>query len=182
LNELNIKKNTFLYLGSLYGKRDPKLLIDLFLTLIDIIADAKLIFVGSSISLSNYSIPADKLNNFEVIEWTDEPEKYIEEAEVLLDYNANIEEDVFLSSKLTKYIGFNRKVLVLSGKNSAPQIFLNNKANLGIWNVGFSNNVFVQKAIEVMNSDILDWSKRAEFCKSKNAPIQIKNLIESVVL
>jgi glycosyltransferase involved in cell wall biosynthesis len=179
-NSLAIKKNTFLYLGSLYGKRNPEVLIDMFIILLDTIADAKLIFVGSAISLSDYSIPRDKLKNFKVVGWTDNPEKHIEEAEILLDYNANIENDVFIASKLTKYVGYNRKILALSGKHSAPEDFIENQENIGIWNASFLKKDFVQKSIQALNTDISDWSKRAKFCKSKNADIQIKEFVELV--
>jgi hypothetical protein len=177
LNNRYIKKNTFLYLGSLYGKRDPETLIIMFLDLLEVVSDAKLIFVGSSIILADYLIPEEKLKNFEVVDWTDSPEKYIEEAEILLDYNANIDNDVFLSSKLTKYLAYNRKVLILSGINSAPEQFSFSKENSGIWNVTFSKSNFIETAIIALNRDIFDWSDRIEFCRTKSAVIQIKELI-----
>jgi glycosyltransferase involved in cell wall biosynthesis len=181
LNDLFIKKNTFLYLGSLYGKRDPKTLVDMFLNLLNTIVDARLIFVGSSINLSDYSIPKNKLNNFETVKWTDNPEKYIEESEILLDYNADIENDVFIASKLIKYIGYSRKILVLSAKNSAPEQFIANQQNIGIWNASFSNNDFIEKAVKAMNTKILDWSKRQEFCNSKNAHPLVEKLIDKII-
>jgi hypothetical protein len=152
----------------------------MFLALLDIVIDARLIFVGSSINLSDYSIPENKYNNFKVVDWTDIPEKYIEESDILLDYNANIENDVFISSKLTKYIGYNRKILVLSGDNSAPKQFIADQHNLGIWNSGFSTDDFVCKALEALQTDFSKWNKRIEFCKSKNASVQIRELIDLV--
>ena len=178
LSKLKIRKNTFLYLGSLYGKRDAKTLINEFLTLLDVVLDAKLILVGSAIDLSNHEIPTEKIKNFEVVGWSDNPEKYIEAAEILLDYNANINEDVFLSSKLTKYISYNRKVLILSAGKSAPEQFIANKENLGIWNTTFSENNFVQNATDSLNTEISNWSERSKFCKSINSDIQVAKFID----
>jgi glycosyltransferase involved in cell wall biosynthesis len=115
-------KNIFLFAGSLYNKRNPQKLIDAFALFIKSVPDAKLIFLGSM--QTRPVIPEDLNQSVEIIGWTDFPEQYMNSAGVLIDIDAEIEEDVFISSKLNNYIYYNKPILIISQPGSPSRRFL----------------------------------------------------------
>ncbi|WP_133159985.1 hypothetical protein [Cloacibacterium normanense] len=180
LEENRIERGTFLYLGSIYGKRDPSFLISQFLILIEKYNFVKLKFVGSDIDILKYNIPKHRIKNFEVISWTDNVEKYIASSEVLLDLNANIEKDVFLSSKLSKYLSYNRKILVMCAKESAPAILINDNPNIGVWKFQYNLDNFIDLSSEILNTNFSNWIYRKKLCFDFSAKNQTSHLIERI--
>lgn len=177
LDEKKIVKNSFLYLGSVYGKRDPHVLIKTFLSLLEKVPDARLVFVGSRINLGNFEIPPKSRSNFVSIDWTEDVEKYIQEAEVLIDYNANIQGDVFLSSKLSKYIGYNRKILVICTKSSAPAFCFRNEENINITLSLYDQESIVEKCCQLLNLKPIEWEYRKRLVKN----LQTENIINDLI-
>jgi glycosyltransferase involved in cell wall biosynthesis len=177
LDTSKIKKNSFLYLGSIYGKRNPQFLIDGFISFLDSVCDAKLIFVGSNINLENYNIPNDKKSNFGIVPWTDQVDNFIAEAEVLIDFNANIEEDVYLSSKLSKYLSYNRKIFCVCAENSAPDLFISSDLNFTTFKTIYSKSSFEKDLLNTLIHKGQDWESRKDFIKTYSIQNQIFNLL-----
>ena len=89
------------------------------------------------------------------------------EADLLIDIDADIENDVFISSKFFNYLMINRKILCITGKNSPvtsviskynfEQIFVTNHNSENIFNIidsissnhltSFSRNELVVKIL-----------------------------------
>lgn len=183
LDSQKIVKNTFLYVGSLYGKRNPKVLIDSFLVLIKKVPDARLTFLGTAINLADYAIPEAYEKHFVVIGYTDNVDHYIAETEVLIDYNANIKEDVFISSKLSKYLSYNRKIILLCAENSAPDHFITLPSELGVWKCVFSKDQFSIIAQEALAVEQCDWTTRITFgsnFKAKNETLKIIEKLKEI--
>lgn len=118
LNE-NHKTITFLYAGYLYGPRKVGLLLRAFERFQKEKPNAKLIFVG------NHS--KDHFSGFEhlikegVVEcygFTKDIEPFYQMADVLIDLNADIINDVFLSSKVCNYLSYEKPILVISQDGS----------------------------------------------------------------
>lgn len=107
----------FVYLGSLYGLRTPKYLIEAFRKFVKDCPSAKLVFVGTNSSILNY-VTGDIRSNIEVKPFTDCPEQYFQDATALLDIDADFDNDIFLSSKFTNYIFVNRPIICETGKGS----------------------------------------------------------------
>lgn len=180
LDSQKLVKNTFLYLGSLYGKRNPKVLINSFLKLLEKVPDARLLFLGTAINLADYAIPKAYEKHFVVIGYTDNVDHYIAEAEVLIDYNANIINDVFISSKLSKYLSYNRKIIMLCAENSAPDLFIAQSSDLGVWKCLFSRDEFSQIAQEALRVEQFDWTTRVTFSSNLKAKYETLKIIEKL--
>ncbi|MFN4299823.1 MAG: hypothetical protein ACK4EX_08860 [Thermaurantimonas sp.] len=107
------EKNTFLYLGTLYEKRNPQLIIDAFLEFNKINNGSKFLFVGENKCKSLF-IPQELSMNIIFNEWTSNPEIFINKSSVLVDIDANIPNDVFISSKLSQYLMYDKPILCIT--------------------------------------------------------------------
>ena len=57
----------------------------------------------------------------------EKPEDYIRKSSVLIDIDADIANDVFISSKLIQYLSYDRTILCISPENSPARKLLQNK-------------------------------------------------------
>ena len=112
-----IEPRSFLYLGTLYNKRNPEKIIKAFRMIQKEEPEAKLYFIGDN-RCPNLDIDPDN-NAIYFIDWTDNPGEYVNRAGILLDIDANHENDVFISSKLNNYLFFDRIILCVT-PNSSP--------------------------------------------------------------
>ena len=111
---------SFLYLGSIYGKRDPKPLFDAFNEIMNKIPNIELVLAGTKLNKEDlFATYSNFKNGLKFIEWTDQPNELIKNCSVLIDLNADIPGDVFISSKLMRYLGFDKPILVIGNEESA---------------------------------------------------------------
>lgn len=111
--------NNFIYTGGIYGVRKTEYIIEGFEKLLEIYPDSRLLFVGSyssAISLSGYLPETIMKINF--IPYTKDLDPYYSCATALIDIDADIENDVFISSKMPIYLMINRTIISETGKNS----------------------------------------------------------------
>lgn len=117
------EEDSFLYLGSIYGKRDPRRLIEAFDRFSERHKNVSLYLVGpiqpGKVIIGNLLKERIKLTG-----WTDDPKAYIKKCSVLIDLDANTPDDVFISSKLTNYIGYDRIILCITSENSPSRKFV----------------------------------------------------------
>ncbi len=119
------KDNYFLYTGGLYGPRSVIFLFQAFKLLLKKYPNSYLEFVGSVISESDLST-LDALERKKVLihPYTKNLKPFYERSTALIDIDANIENDVFLSSKITNYLLINRVIISETGINSpSRQLF-----------------------------------------------------------
>lgn len=119
LPQNNEKTKIFVYTGGIYGVRKADYLLKGFEKLVKIYPDSKLIFVGTQ----SKSLPLEELNSetllkIEVHSFTKDLSHYYNYATALIDIDADLENDVFLSSKMTNYLLIDRIVISETGKNS----------------------------------------------------------------
>jgi len=110
---------TFLYAGSLYGPRNIDALLAGFEQYHKKHPEARLVFVGNRYSTDFTGF--EQLLNSGAIECHDfraEMAAFYEQADVLIDLNADIENDVFLSSKVCNYLSYNKSILTISEDGS----------------------------------------------------------------
>lgn len=126
-NDKNSSRRTisFLYLGSLYLKRSAEKIIKAFINFSNKQPLTNLYFVGN-ISNVNKKYYSDICENIFFSDWTDNPIEYISKSDVLIDIDADIEGDVFMSSKLPFYLNIDKIVLSITPKNSPARIILEN--------------------------------------------------------
>ncbi|AZA75233.1 glycosyltransferase family protein [Chryseobacterium indoltheticum] len=123
----NTDKNIFLYTGGIYGARNPEYLLEGFNKLLKKYPESQLIFVGSS-------LPNKTLNKFseEVIDkilflpFTVDLVPYYSMATALLDIDSDVENDIFLSSKIMNYLMVDRIIISETGFNSPSRHLFKN--------------------------------------------------------
>lgn len=109
----------FLYTGSFYGARHPVNFIKAFKRLVcegyDIYAD----FVGTGDILKWVpEIDSETSKRINVYPRTSNLDPFYKRASVLVDIDADLEDDIFLSSKLINYLKIKRPILCVTNINS----------------------------------------------------------------
>lgn len=119
--------NQFIYTGGIYGARKVTYLFEAFEHLLEIYPDSSLIFVGSYIPPSSLrNLKKLTVEKIEVFPYTVELDKYYSNATALIDIDADIKDDVFLSSKIINYIMVNRIIISETGNNSPSRRLFRN--------------------------------------------------------
>ena len=110
---------TFLYAGCIYGPRRIDTLLTGFEKYHKKYPQSRLVFVGN---LYNTDFTGfEHLLNSGAIErhnFTTEISAFYKNADVLIDLNADIKNDVFLSSKVCNYLSYNKPILTISQDGS----------------------------------------------------------------
>lgn len=110
-------ENLLLYTGSLYGKRNPVHFFKAFKRLLAIYPDAEFVMVGMKMKLRK----ADKIltpsewEHVKILKHTNDLGPLFARAKVLVDIDADLDKDPFLSSKIVSYIKVNRVILSETG-------------------------------------------------------------------
>lgn len=181
-NDLSILvEPSFLFLGAIYGARNPSGIIDAFLQLQADIPIAKLTFVGQFRDIDRFDIannPGVSVKGF-----VKDVDPEIKASGILLDIDANHRDDVFLSSKFTGYLKYPRIILCITTGNSASSALVK-RFNLNSVVVTNHESENVLKAMETAFSLARQYSSEAiekdrrgilEFLRSK---VQVKRLID----
>lgn len=172
---------TFVYAGKMYGLRNPDALLGGFKMFLNNHPTAKMLFVGSgSLELYVRKNFADIFHNIEFISYTNDLSSIYRKCSALIDVNANINNDVFLSSKIISYLPFNRLIISESGKGS-PVRSLFNTSNT-IIHVHHKDEEYY-KAMEYcfLKSATTDFSERNTFLRSMDINA-VTNTLKKVIL
>ncbi len=111
--------NNFVYTGGIYGLRKSIYILKAFEKLVDVYPVSKLIFVGTQLSQESLgTLNSTALQKIEFIPLTRNLDPFYNCATALIDIDADTENDVFLSSKITSYLMVNRIIISETGKNS----------------------------------------------------------------
>lgn len=176
-NQFSNKHSKFVYIGALYNKRQPNELIEAFVNYLSKDPDAELLFVGS---INNYDhlIPKEFSDKISFLEWTNSPEQYLEYADVLIDIDADIANDVFISSKLNNYLMYDKPILAISPENSPARELLKMCKATIFFTVNSSHSIF-EKLIEINN---LETSKELFSEREKlRSELQIESLTSKLM-
>ncbi len=125
IHQENKKKDlVFSYFGTIYYKRD----VSIFLSVCNYLylngVKFKIKFYGSKFDKNKYLSKYPYLLQFiENYDWVENIESAILSSDYLVDINANIDGDPFISSKLFKYLGYCKPILVFSNPKSASYEF-----------------------------------------------------------
>ena len=121
LNIARIKDSTvrFLYAGSIYGARTPQFLLKAFERLIDVGINAELLFVGTNDLCEYTRYLADNVKErVKIFPRTNDLIQYYEISDVLIDIDADIANDVYLSSKVVNYLAISRPIICQTREGS----------------------------------------------------------------
>lgn len=116
----------FLFAGDLYGPRKVSSLLKGFELFSIGNKDAKLVFVGNN-SLDHFKNYEHLLENglVERFGFTKNISEFYNRADVLIDLNADVENDVFLSSKVCNYLSYNKPIIAISNDGSPVRALMN---------------------------------------------------------
>ena len=108
----------FLYTGSLYGMRNPDHFFKAFKRLLGRYPDAQVMIVGMKRKLRNINkiLTPEERKHVIVGGHTSDLEPLFSRAKVLVDIDADLEKDPFLSSKIVTYMKVNRVILSETGR------------------------------------------------------------------
>ena len=116
-----------LFAGNIYGMRKSKYVIEAFSKLVTKYENIGLLFVGN-IGQDTFGeiskLSADIKEKIEVYPRTTEIVPFYERASVLLDIDADLENDVYLSSKISTYLGYNRPIICESSEGTPSRSLL----------------------------------------------------------
>ena len=119
--------NRFVYTGGIYGVRKVGYLLKGFEKLLKTYPESKLVFVGTQLaSLSLIELESETLEKIELAPFSQDLSQYYNMATALIDIDADIENDVFLSSKMTNYLMINRAIISETGINSPSRHLFKN--------------------------------------------------------
>ncbi len=124
------QENVLLYTGSLYGMRNAKHIFMAFKRFLAHCPDAQFIFVGVKMELSVMRdiLSPQELEHVHILPHTNDLAPLFSRAKVLVDIDADLEKDPFLSSKIVTYIKVNRMILSETGKiTPSREMFANMK-------------------------------------------------------
>lgn len=109
----------FLYTGGIYGKRTPRHILEALKKALKINPDIYLVFVGSRIEDRDLAVLDDFERDHVIVKsFVSDLDPYYQDATVLVDIDADMDVDVFLSSKVTNYLPVNRVILSETGSDS----------------------------------------------------------------
>lgn len=119
LPKQNKRPFTLLYTGGIYqARRVDQLLLALEKLVLEGI-DIQLNFVGTNPAAVDLSIISEKASSkIKFFGYTTDLLPFYQEADLLIDIDAAIENDVFISSKFFNYLSINRDILCITGSNS----------------------------------------------------------------
>ena len=127
--------DSFIFTGGIYGVRKSIYLLKAFEKLLETNPNSKLIFVGTKLLPDSFgflkSLTKDKIK---IVPFTRALDSYYECATALIDIDADIENDVFLSSKITTYMMINRIIICETGLNSPARHLFKNKGSIMLCN------------------------------------------------
>lgn len=128
-NELKFvkqKRNIFLYTGEIYKVRKVKYIFNAFKMLLHEYPDAELHFVGTTINREEFSIfDNNERNSIKIFPKVNDLSTHYESAICLIDIDADLINDVYLSSKIINYLMINRPILCETGYNSPSRKLFN---------------------------------------------------------
>lgn len=159
---------TFVYAGKMYGVRNPDALLNGFKLFVKKYKNAKMIFVGSGqldVYIKKYY--TDILDNIEFISYTNDLTTIYQRCIAMVDVNANIDNDVFLSSKIISYLPYNRLIISESGNGSPVRsIFKYSQTILHVYH----NAEDYYNAMEFCYANVasIDYSERLSFLERMN--------------
>lgn len=111
--------NYFLYAGSIYGARKPNYLLMAFEKLLDLFPSSKLIFIGTwKDNPPFHGLRISTINNIISLPFQENLNSYFRKATALINIDADIPQDVFLSSKIGDYLPVNRIIINETGESS----------------------------------------------------------------
>jgi len=119
--------NTFLYTGGIYGPRKVTYILEAFKKTLESYPNSTLEFVGSKIRDEEFLIFSEKEKEKVIIHpFSRDLTPFLKRATALIDIDSDLENDIFISSKIINYLNVNRLIISQTGKNSPSKKLFQN--------------------------------------------------------
>lgn len=133
---IRVKRNdevdtfNYTFLGTMVtGPRNPYKLFKAFENLVKKYPDSKLLMYGNHKRLDKSQIPESIADKVLIEDFTSDVLKVIQNTDCFIDMDADLPEDVFISSKLQMYLSYDRPILSITGINSPTRNLLKDMKN-----------------------------------------------------
>lgn len=173
----------FLYTGNIYGLRSSKKMVEAFSLLVDKNENVELCFVGATggeveKEIEKYGkkvkdriLVTPRVNNLQ---------PYYSKSIALLDIDANIDNDVFLSSKMSSYMTIDRPIICETGSNSPSRHLFKNIPS--VIQCGHDANELLKAMLMVIkNYKTFDYSDRNEILNMQSSQNVANHLVETLL-
>lgn len=174
----------FIYAGQLYPPRTPDFLLSAFNMLVQEYDNVKLLFIGTKNLESYISNLSEKVKkNIHVLPYQQNLASYYQRCIALIDIGGFIDEDVFLSSKLTSYLSYDRIIICESGYNSPARNIFNSDESI-IHCSHNSDELYHAMVYAIKNYKFISYKIRENIIKSfslKTVSEHLINLLENEV-
>lgn len=177
-------KYTFLYTGSIYQVRKSEYILKAFERLLITYPTAELVFVGTKLSEEALAVlNMETKKSIRILSFTKDLAPYYQEATALIDIDADLENDVFLSSKIVNYLLINRVIISETGKNSpSRKIFEGIESIIQCDHDVLQLYEAMKKAISIKKEvKFEDRKSKIELFSIKNVIQHLNNLLEKEV-
>ena len=172
------QKTQVLYIGNLTSNNKGRSGIEYYKAIVQLnsINNYEFIFLGTCIDIKNkfneiYPLP----ENIQFIPWTDNVDEYIKSSSLLIDIDIHADNDVYLSSKLIKYLNSDLPILSITGTNSPASNLLNIKG-LGVLPISHHSQL-IKNSIINSESIYVDKKIRTQFIEK----FMINNIISDII-
>lgn len=166
----------FLYTGLLYGLRSPKHILEAFQLLLKEYPQARMKFIGTGDQFLS-SCNKEIINNIDIIEFSNNLIPFYQEATALLDIDADVEEDIFLSSKVTNYLLTNRPIICETGIHTPARILFSNFSSILLCG---HNSLHIYKAMKKTIEARFDYDDRELLLDQINVKVGAKQIINCI--
>lgn len=169
--KVNNEEFVLIYTGGIYQARKVDQLLIAVEKLIEQGLKIKLNFVGTnpeSVSLKGLNMETVASINF--IGYTEDLLPLYQNADLLIDIDADIEKDVFISSKFFSYLTVNRNILCITRQGSPVDILISHQNIKGVYVSSHSYRYIMEKVLYIMSNrkDINAISRSEFFLNSSN--------------
>lgn len=183
LPKQNKRPFTLLYTGGIYqARRVDQLLLALEKLVLEGI-DIQLNFVGTNPAAVDLSIISEKASSkIKFFGYATDLLPFYQEADLLIDIDAAIENDVFISSKFFNYLMINRNILCITSQDSPTMQLVKEKNLSGIFFSTHYSDEIANKLSSVIGNSIAINHRKNEFSFEENTLkiLDIERLNESI--
>ena len=180
----NEGKIIFCYTGSIYYCRKADYILDAFNKLVKVKPNCELWFVGTkNLEEKVNLLDSGTKSRIKIFPYTYDLIPYYSASSALIDIDADLPDDVYLSSKITNYIGINRPIISETGENSeSRRIFADLKT---VYQCGHdAEELFTAMKSVVEIKGNYDYSEREALIKTfslEENTAKLSNFISSVI-
>lgn len=173
----------YVYLGTMVtGPRNPYKLFEAFEKLLMKHPNSQLIMYGNHKRLDTSQIPKNIKGKVIIEDFTSDVLKVIQNTDCFIDMDADLPEDVFISSKLQMYLTYDRPILSITGLKSPTRRLLDGMTNsCVISSFGVSNIEESLCAVKelIVNKPFV--KERNLFLKKYTSSQQVKKMISKLI-